>query len=54
MSESKHTNALLIAAAPELLAALKALVAAVDNVEEDSLYEMRDARAAIDKAEGKQ
>ena len=54
-------NAILIAAAPDMLAALKALVGKIDLaclVERDldmshAADEIRDALAAIDKAEGR-
>ena len=43
-------DARLIAAAPDLEAALRNLVAAVENSEADSVYELAAARAALAKA----
>ena len=49
-----HANARLIAAAPDLLEALRALVEAVEDNDQDSLRELIAAHAAIAKAEGAQ
>ena len=50
VTPTDEANARLIAAAPDLLAALTALVAAVSDPDADSLYELAAARAAIKKA----
>ena len=48
-----QANARLIAAAPDLLEALKGLVAWADDLRrEDPVEDLRKARAAISKAEG--
>ena len=54
--EPQRANAVLIAAAPDLLAALKAIVGSLASQDDDGLLEyaneMIAARAAIKKAEG--
>ena len=54
-NHDNEANAQLIAAAPDLLEALKALLEAVDDVSDDFGWPLATdkARAAIDKAEGK-
>lgn len=47
-----QANSRLIAAAPDLLDALVALVEAVENPEVDSLFELQAAHRAMDKAKG--
>lgn len=55
-TENPEADARLIAAAPELLDALKAIVSSLSEHDEEGLIEhvepMRKARAAIAKAEG--
>jgi len=49
---TREANAKLIAAAPDLLAALRDLVQAVEDPERDSLRQLLAAHAAIAKATG--
>ena len=52
-AQELSANARLIAAAPDLLEALKGLVAWADDLRrEDPVEDLRKARAAISKAEG--
>lgn len=51
-AEESDANARLVSAAPDLLAALKAMVKVDAEDGTDDEY-LRDARAAIDKAEGR-
>jgi hypothetical protein len=57
VSDHQEANASLIAAAPDLLAGLRAVVAMVDPAQpymtHDELTALADARAAIAKAEGR-
>ena len=52
IEKEMHANARLIAAAPELLEALKELMVAADRVSAEPVTWLGKARAAIAKAEG--
>ena len=53
IDEAARSNARLIAAAPEIYAALKDLVYQVQGPDQPAWLCLKDARAAIAKAEGK-